>query len=103
MSIHQSKALDAAQAEIAAETPWFSWLSKTLSAGTGRAAQGAAALALLASVATTEPVFAQGAPPPPPVTVATPRSRAPSSNGTSTRPASSPWPASRSARACRAR
>ncbi|WP_431282796.1 efflux RND transporter periplasmic adaptor subunit [Humitalea sp. 24SJ18S-53] len=72
MSIHQRKTLAATRVDIRGENPWFSWLSKTLPS---RATQGVAALALLASVSTTQPVLAQGAPPAPPVTVANPLSR----------------------------
>lgn len=56
-------------------TPWFSWLSRTLATGTGRAALGVAALAVAANLAAVEPALAQGAPPAPPVTVANPVSR----------------------------
>lgn len=72
MSIQQRKTFEGNPIEIPGETPWFSWLSRTLAAGTGRATQGVAALALLAGVSATQPAFAQGAPP---VTVATPLSR----------------------------
>lgn len=75
MSIQQIKSPEGSQGGILAETPWFSWLSRTLATGTGRAAQGVAALAIAASLGAAEPAFAQGAPAAPPVTVANPVSR----------------------------
>ena len=56
-------------AGISSETPWLSWLTRTL------AGRGLATLALVAVVGAAQPALAQPASAPPPVTVATPLAR----------------------------
>jgi len=76
MSLPRRKTPHDLPAQVFTENAWFAWLTKTLSAGSGRATRQAAAVALVATFGVVQPSLAQGPPGgPPPVTVATPLSR----------------------------